>query len=65
MIPVENKSISVVLNRDDAWNLALFLKRVGWDEIRANAQDDAEAQAIRAAIERMQGALAEAGYAPR
>ena len=62
---MENKSISVVLTRDDAWNLALFLKRVGWNEIRENAQDDAEAEAIRTANERAQAALAEAGYAPR
>lgn len=48
-----------------AWLLAMWLKRVGWQEIRGNAQDDDEAYLMREAIERAQKELADAGYAPR
>ena len=45
--------------------LAQFVKRVGWSEFRVNAVDDAEAYEIRAAVDALQRALAEAGFAPR
>ncbi len=48
-----------------AWLLAMWLKRVGWQEIRGNAQDDDEAYLMREAIERAQKELADAGFAPR
>ena len=44
---------------------AQFVKRVGWSEFRANAVDDDEAREIRAAVDALQRALAEAGFAPR
>lgn len=50
---------------DQALALAQFVKRVGWSEFRANALDDVEAQTIKAAVIRLQDALARAGYAPR
>lgn len=59
------KTVTVVLDSNDAWNLALFLKRVTFDEIRANAQDADEADAIRTAIAHTQALLAEGGVAPR
>ena len=49
----------------DVQALAQFVKRVGWQEIRANAVDDDEAQLIRAGVEALQRALSDAGYAPR
>lgn len=49
----------------EALALAQFVKRVGWSEFRNNAADDAEAHAIKAAVIRLQEALARAGYAPR
>ena len=42
-----------------------FVKRVTWKEMRECAVDDAEAYEIRAAIDTLQKALAEADYAPR
>lgn len=53
------------LSDAEALALAQFVKRVGWTELRANAVDDAEAQLMRVAVERLRLALAAAGYAPR
>lgn len=60
-------SVTVTLELDsgNAWSLALFVKRVGWSEIRQNAVDDTEAYDMRDAIEALQRALAEAGISPR
>jgi hypothetical protein len=52
------------LNYTEACALAQFVKRVGWDELRVNALDDAEAYQIRSAVEKLQTALAGAGVAP-
>ena len=57
--------VKVELDAGHAWALALFLKRVGWSDIRSNAQDEQEAYDMRDGIEAMARALAEAGYAPR
>ena len=61
------KQVTVMLELSDAqaWNLAQFLKRVGWHEFRANAVDEDEAYAIREAVEEVQKALSNAGYKPR
>jgi hypothetical protein len=45
--------------------LAQFVKRVTWEGMRECAVDDAEAYEIRAAIDSLQKALGESGYAPR
>ncbi|MGL4859077.1 MAG: DUF7706 family protein [Enterobacteriaceae bacterium] len=45
--------------------LAQFVKRVGWDEIRINARNETECYLMRDAINQLQKALAEQGYAPR
>lgn len=60
-------SVTVTLELDsgNAWALALFVKRVGWSEIRQNAVDDTEAYDMRDAIAALQRALAEAGISPR
>ena len=60
-------SVTVTLELDsgNAWALALFVKRVGWAEIRQNAVDDTEAYDMRDAIAALQRALAEAGISPR
>lgn len=36
-------TVKLELDAGHAWALALFLKRVGWSDIRSNAQDDQEA----------------------
>jgi hypothetical protein len=63
----QTKTVSLALELTDAeaWNLAQFLKRVGFADFRSNAQDEAEAYAMRDAADRVAVALREAGYAPR
>jgi len=66
--PMEQKRdvhLSCMLTDSEAWNLAQFLKRVGFSDFRTNAQDDDEAYAMRDAADRVRSALSEAGYAPR
>jgi hypothetical protein len=58
-------TITCELSDDQALALAQFVKRVGWSEFRANAVDDDEAATIRSAVDALQKALGEAGYAPR
>lgn len=53
------------LTETETWALAQSVKRVGWTEFRGNAADEAEAQQIRSAIDKLQQALAGAGVAPR
>lgn len=53
------------LTEAEAWALAQFAKRVGWNEMRSHAVDEAEAAEMRSAIEKLQQALAGAGVAPR
>lgn len=62
---IEPIKLSLELNQAQAWALAQFVKRVSWQEFRANAVDNDEAYLIRDGIVRLQGALATSGYAPR
>lgn len=57
--------VQIALKPAQALALAQFVKRVGWSEIRQNAVDDAEADLMVEAINKLMQALAEAGYAPR
>lgn len=58
-------TVSMTMMEDQAQALAQFVKRVGWSEFRINAVDDTEAATIRSAVDVLQKALADAGYAPR
>lgn len=57
--------VQIALEPAQALALAQFVKRVGWSEIRQNAVDDAEADLMVEAINKLMQALAEVGYAPR
>jgi hypothetical protein len=57
--------VHVELNAAQAWALAQLLKRIGWGECRALAEDEEQTRLMIAAIERVRAGLAEAGYAPR
>lgn len=57
--------VQIALKPAQALALAQFVKRVGWSEIRQNAVDDAEADLMVEAINKLMQALAEVGYAPR
>lgn len=58
-------NIRFELPDDEAWALAQFVKRVGWTELRSNAESEEEAYLIRYALGKLSDALREAGYAPR
>jgi len=58
-------TLAIELTDVEAWSLAQFLKRAGFSDFRNNAQNDGEAYTMRDAADRVRGALAEAGYAPR
>lgn len=57
--------IELILGEGQALALAQFVKRVQWQHMRECAVDDDECYVIRSAIEHLQVALAEAGFAPR
>jgi hypothetical protein len=57
--------LNLRLDDDSAWALAQFVKRVQWDHFRSCAVDQEEAHVIPRAVDRLQEALAEKGYAPR
>ncbi len=57
--------IDLELASAEAMALAQFVKRVTWTEMRACAADEAECYEIRAAIDKVQRARADANYAPR
>lgn len=59
------KLITVELTGWQAEELAQFVKRVSWSEVRQNATGDDEADQMIEALEQVRKALAEAGYAPR
>lgn len=64
-MPDEIVRIGVELPPAEALALAQFVKRVTWTEMRSCAVDEAECYEIRAAIDKVRSALAEANYAPR
>jgi hypothetical protein len=58
-------TVPVELNPEQAWALAQLLKRIGWSECRALAEDEEQTRLMIQAVERMRAALVQAGYAPR
>ena len=61
----ESVTTTIELTEDQAMALAQFMKRVGWDEWRRKAVDDAEAHLMRDACDKLSKALADRGFAPR
>ena len=57
--------IALDLPGEEAQALAQFVKRLTWSAMSECAVDDAECYRIRAAIDKLQRAIADAGYAPR
>jgi hypothetical protein len=58
-------AVDFVLSEAEAQALAQFVKRVGWQEIRQNAQNEDEAYLIKSGIAAVQSGLNRAGYSPR
>jgi hypothetical protein len=61
----ERVRITCNLTDDQAWQLAQFVKRIGFNDVRANATNDDEAYHMLDAIDQLQRALAAEGYNPR
>ena len=57
--------IQIELPASLAWAFAQYLKRIGLDDYRQRAVNDAEAWDMQEAGEIVRRALAEQGYAPR
>ena len=58
-------SLYVELPAEQAWALAQLLKRIGWGDCRALAEDEQQTRLMVDAVQRVQRAMAEAGCAPR
>ena len=58
-------TLTVETNDQDAYVLALLLKRLTFSAVRECARDEAEAYSMLSGIYAVQKALAEQGYNPR
>jgi hypothetical protein len=65
MSTTTNIRMDLELSDEEALALAQFVKRVTWSALRECAVDEPECYQIRAAIDKLRNALAEAGCAPR
>lgn len=65
MNTMDRITIHIDLPQDLAWALAQLLKRIGYSDCRALAEDDEQAYQMIQATEQVRRALAEAGIAPR
>ncbi|WP_420028650.1 DUF7706 family protein [Klebsiella quasipneumoniae] len=54
-----------VVSNSGGRSLAQFIKRLTWTEMRACAISDDETYLMKDAIDKLQKALSEEGYAPR
>jgi len=62
---MNKRNIHLELSAELAWALAQLVKRISYSDCRSLAVDDRETQQMIEAINQLQRALAEAGYAPR
>lgn len=58
-------TIQLTLSDAEAWAIAQLCKRITWSDLRSNAVNDGEAYHMMDAINKLQRAMAETGYAPR
>jgi hypothetical protein len=61
----DSSSGSAKLSEAEAMALAQLCKRITFSDMRSCAVDDNEAYVIHDAVDKLQGALKAAGYAPR
>ena len=57
--------LSVSLSKQEAWDLAQFLKRAGFADFRSQAVDDEEAYRMMVVGEKLKSNLTAIGYSPR
>lgn len=58
-------AVPVYLTKEEAWDLAQWLKRTSWTDYRSNARNDDEARRMVHASDKVRTALADAGFNPR
>ena len=58
-------NLTFELTDDQAYALAQFVKRCGWQEWRQNAVDDVEAYLMRDAFDELARALKDSGFSSR
>jgi hypothetical protein len=63
--PIETLEMFHPLEQNEAFALAQLCKRIGYQECRANAINQDEAQLMISALFKIQHALADIGIAPR
>ncbi|MNE62028.1 hypothetical protein FS593_22065 (plasmid) [Lelliottia amnigena] len=59
------ETLSLRLDENETMALAQFVKRLSWSDLRGCAVSDAEAWIMKSAVDKLQQALREEGYAPR
>ncbi|GCZ39466.1 TPA: hypothetical protein ACOEHN_003905 [Enterobacter kobei] len=59
------EKLSLRLDENETMALAQFVKRLSWSDLRGCAVNDDEAWVMKSAIDKLQRALGEEGYAPR
>jgi len=57
--------LMIQLSDQEAWDLAQFLKRVGYSDFRSNAVDDGEAHRMLNVAEKVRKSLIQNGFNPR
>jgi hypothetical protein len=57
--------VTIEFTDQEAWDLAQFLKRIGYSEFRSNAVDDDEAYRMQKVTSKLRLAINELGYNPR
>lgn len=62
---IDYRQTDTELSHAETMALAQLFKRLNWSEVRGCASSDAEAYVIRAAVGKLQDALARGGYTPR
>ena len=59
------ETLSLRLDENETMALAQFVKRLSWSDLRGSAVSDEEAWVMKSAVDKLQQALREEGYAPR
>ncbi|AGQ76197.1 TPA: hypothetical protein I8385_003328 [Citrobacter freundii] len=59
------ETLSLQLDENETMALAQFVKRLSWSDLRGCAVNDEEAWVMKSAVDKLQQALREEGYAPR
>ncbi|MDT4623795.1 hypothetical protein RPF71_12815 [Escherichia coli] len=59
------ETLSLRLDENETKALAQLVKRLSWSDLRGCAVSDEEGWVMKSAIEKLQQALREEGYAPR